>query len=150
MLTGTAALVVALLVILGALVIAGSQVESRLAPKGRVGPIPTWWLNMQSPGPLGSRCFIGQAEDAPEVPCPSGSPREQAWASVHLAVADMPGWAVGPCEFDAEAALWYVSAIDLRPQGWQATREALTGSGASEVEALRALVARIEDRLSRE
>jgi hypothetical protein len=55
--------------------------------------------------------------------------RERAWGAVHDAIAQMPGWAVGPCSYHAEVALWYVTAIDLRPRGRYARREAITATG---------------------
>ena len=58
----------------------------------------------------------------------------------------MPGWSVGPCSYHAEAALWFVTAIDLRPRGRYAKREAITGTGATEIAALGALVALLEAR----
>ena len=72
--------------------------------------------------------------------------RERAWAAVHDAMATMPGWAVGPCTYHGEVALWYVAAFDLRPRGRQAKREAITATGATEVAALGALVALVEAR----
>jgi len=72
--------------------------------------------------------------------------RERAWGAVHDALAQMPGWAVGPCTFHAEVALWHVTAIDLRPRGRYAKREAITGTGATEIEALDALVQLLEAR----
>lgn len=72
--------------------------------------------------------------------------REHAWGTVHDAIAQMPGWAVGPCSYHAEVALWYVAAIDLRPRGRYAKREAITGTGGTEVAALGALVALLEAR----
>jgi len=39
--------------------------------------------------------------------------RERAWAALHDAIAKMPGWAVGPCTYHGEVALWHVAAIDL-------------------------------------
>ena len=72
--------------------------------------------------------------------------RERAWAAVHDAMAQMPGWAVGPCSYHGEVALWHVAAIDLRPRGRQAKREAITATGATEVAALEALVALLEAR----
>lgn len=48
----------------------------------------------------------------------------------------MPGWAVGPASYHGEAAAWHVAAIDLRPRGRQARREAIEATGATEVEAL--------------
>jgi hypothetical protein len=72
--------------------------------------------------------------------------REQVWAAVHDALAQMPGWAVGPCAYHGEEDLWHVAAIDLRPRGRQAKREAITATGATEVGALRALVALLEAR----
>ena len=72
--------------------------------------------------------------------------RERAWAAVHDAMAQMPGWAVGPCVYHGESALWHVAAIDLRPRGRQARREAITATGATEVAALEALVALLEAR----
>jgi hypothetical protein len=72
--------------------------------------------------------------------------RERVWGAVHDALARMPGWAVGPCTYHAEVALWHVSAIDLRPRGRYAKREAITGTGATEIEALDALVQLLEAR----
>jgi hypothetical protein len=65
--------------------------------------------------------------------------RERAWGAVHDAMARMPGWAVGPCSYHGEVGLWYVGVIDLRPRGRYAKREAITGTGATEIAALRAL-----------
>ncbi len=67
--------------------------------------------------------------------------RERVWAALHDAIAKMPGWAVGPCVYHGEVALWHVSAIDLRPRGRQAKREAITATGATEIAALEALAA---------
>jgi hypothetical protein len=71
--------------------------------------------------------------------------RERAWAAVHDAMAKTPGWAVGPCTYHGEVALWH-AAVDLRPRGRQAKREAITATGATEVAALGALVALLETR----
>jgi hypothetical protein len=70
--------------------------------------------------------------------------RERAWGAVHDAIAQMPGWAVGPCTYHSEVALWHVTAIDLRPRGRYARREAITATGTTEIEALDALVALLE------
>jgi hypothetical protein len=72
--------------------------------------------------------------------------RERAWGFVHDAIAQMPGWAVGPCTFHGEVALWHVTAIDLRPRGRYAKREAITATGATEIATLRALVALLAAR----
>jgi hypothetical protein len=72
--------------------------------------------------------------------------RERAWGAVHDAIAQMPGWTVGPCSYHGEVALWYVAAIDLRPRGRYAKREAITGTGATELEALGVLVQLLEAR----
>ena len=72
--------------------------------------------------------------------------RERAWTAVHDAIAQMPGWAVGPCTYHGDGALWHVAAIDLRPRGRHAKREAITATGATEIEALAALVALLEAR----
>jgi hypothetical protein len=72
--------------------------------------------------------------------------RERAWGAVHDATAQMPGWAVGPCTYHGEVALWHVTAIDLRPRGHCAKREAMTGTGATEIAALCAVVALLEAR----
>ena len=72
--------------------------------------------------------------------------REHAWGAVHDALAQMPGWAVGPCTYHGDGALWHVAAIDLRPRGRHAKREAITATGATEIEALAALVALLEAR----
>ena len=76
----------------------------------------------------------------------SDDERERAWWAVHDAIARMPGWALGPCTFHAEVALWHVTAIDLRPRGRYAKREAITGTGATEIEALGVLVQLLEAR----
>lgn len=47
-----------------------------------------------------------------------------------------PGWAVGPCQYHGEDATWHVAAVDLRPRGRQARREAIEATGATEVAAL--------------
>ena len=71
--------------------------------------------------------------------------REHAWAAVHDAIARMAGWAVGPCTYDGDGALWHVTAVDLRPRGRYARREAIsTATGVTEIAALRALVALLE------
>jgi hypothetical protein len=72
--------------------------------------------------------------------------RERAWAAVHDALAELAGWAVGPCVYHGEEDLWHVAAIDLRPRGRQAKREAITATGATEIAALRALVALLDAR----
>jgi hypothetical protein len=72
--------------------------------------------------------------------------RERAWASVHDPIAELPGWAVGPCTYHGDGALWHVTAVDLRPRGRYAKREAITGTGTTEIVALRALVALLEAR----
>ena len=73
--------------------------------------------------------------------------RERAWAAVHDAVARMPGWVVSPCVYHrGEGERWHVAAMDLRPRGRQAKREAITATGATEVGALRALAALLEAR----
>lgn len=72
--------------------------------------------------------------------------RERAWASLHDVISRMPGWAVGSCQYHADDALWHVSAVDLRPRGRQAKREAIEATGTTEVAALRALVALLEAR----
>jgi hypothetical protein len=58
----------------------------------------------------------------------------------------MPGWAVGPCTYHGDGALWHVTAVDLRPRGRYANREVITATGATEIEALGALVALLEAR----
>jgi hypothetical protein len=57
--------------------------------------------------------------------------RERAWGAVLDAIAQMPGWAVGPCTLHADVGLWCVAVIDLRPRGSYAKREAITASGAT-------------------
>jgi hypothetical protein len=75
--------------------------------------------------------------------------REHAWRAVHDAVAQMPGWAVGPCTYHAEVALWYVAVIDLRPRGRYAKREAIPTTGMHEIAAPGALVGLLEARQRR-
>jgi hypothetical protein len=72
--------------------------------------------------------------------------RERAWGAVHDAIAHMPGWAVGPCTYHGDGALWHVTAIDLRPRSRYAKREAIEATGETEIAALRALVALLEAR----
>jgi hypothetical protein len=72
--------------------------------------------------------------------------RERAWWAVHDAMARMPGWAVGPCTYHVEAALWHVTAVDLRPRGRHAKREAITATGETEIASLGALVELLEAR----
>ena len=67
--------------------------------------------------------------------------RERAWAALHDAIARMPGWAVGPCSYHGEVALWHVAAVDLRPRGRRAIRESTTATGTTEIAALEALAA---------
>jgi hypothetical protein len=62
-------------------------------------------------------------------------------ADQHDAIARLPGWAVGPCQYHGDGQRWHVSAIDLRPRGRHACREAITATGATEIAALRALTA---------
>jgi len=57
----------------------------------------------------------------------------------------MPSWAVGPCTYHG-SALWHVTAVDLRPRGRYAKREAITATGATEIGALGALAALLEAR----
>lgn len=75
--------------------------------------------------------------------------REQAWTAVHDALARMPGWAVGPCSYHGDGALWHVAAVDLRPRGRHAKREAVMATGTTEIAALGALVGRLEARQRR-
>ena len=93
----------------------------------------------RAPGSGGRYTYAGPMEDE----------RERAWAAVHDAMAQMPGWAVGPCTYHGEAERWHVAAIDLRPRGRQAKREAITATGATEIAALKALVALVEARRTR-
>ena len=72
--------------------------------------------------------------------------REHAWGAVHDAIGQMPRWAVGPCTYHAEVALWYVNTIDLRPRGRYAKREAIQAIGATEIAALGALVELLQTR----
>ena len=72
--------------------------------------------------------------------------RERAWAGVHDAIAAMPGWVVGQCQYHGEYASWQVAAIDLRPRGRQAKREAIEATATTEVAALEALAALLEAR----
>jgi hypothetical protein len=74
--------------------------------------------------------------------------RERAWGAVHDAIARMPGWAVGPCLYYGEVALWHITAIDLRPRGRYAKREVIESTGATEIDALGALVDLLEARRS--
>ena len=67
--------------------------------------------------------------------------RERAWGAVHDAIGRMPSWAVGPCVYHADDDLWHVAAIDLRSRGRYAKREAIPATGATEIDALGALVA---------
>ena len=75
--------------------------------------------------------------------------RERVWATVHDAVARMPGWAVGPCTYHGEEARWHVTAIDLRSRSRYAKRETITATGATEIAALGALVELLAARVAR-
>jgi hypothetical protein len=75
--------------------------------------------------------------------------RDRAWADVHDAMAQMPDWAVGPCVYHGDDALWHVTAVDLRPRGRQAKRETIEATGATEITALGVLVELLGDRASR-
>jgi len=72
--------------------------------------------------------------------------REQAWGAVQNAVAQMAGWAVGPCTYHGDGARWHVAAIDLRPRDRSLKRETITATGATEITAFRAVVAPLEAR----
>ena len=72
--------------------------------------------------------------------------RERAWGAAHDAIAQLPGWAVGPCTYHGDNVLWHVTAIDLRPRGRYAKREAIQATGATETAALAALVELLEAR----
>jgi hypothetical protein len=72
--------------------------------------------------------------------------REHSWAALHDAIAKMPGWAVGPCTYHGDGALWHVAAIDLRPRGRHAIWESITATGMTEIAALEALTALLEAR----
>ena len=72
--------------------------------------------------------------------------RERAWGAVHDAMAQMSGWAVGPCTYHGVGALWHDTVVDLRPRGRYANREAITATGETEIAALHALVALLEAR----
>jgi hypothetical protein len=65
--------------------------------------------------------------------------RELTCAAVHDVLVVMPGWAVGPCQFHADDDSWHVAAVDLRPRGRQAKREAIEATGKTEIAALRSL-----------
>jgi hypothetical protein len=75
--------------------------------------------------------------------------RERAWAAVHDAVARIPGWAVGPCSYHGDEDRWHVTAIDLRPGGRQAKRQAITATGTTEIAALGTLTALLQARATR-
>jgi hypothetical protein len=75
--------------------------------------------------------------------------RERVWAAVHAAIPLTPGWAVGPCVYHGDGGLWHVAAVDLRPRGRQAKREAIEATGATEIAALRALAALLDARGTR-
>ena len=72
--------------------------------------------------------------------------RESAWAAVHDAIGRLPGWAIGPCVYHADDALWHVTAIDLSPS-WS-IREAGGDprTGMTDIAALGALAALVEAR----
>ena len=75
--------------------------------------------------------------------------RERTWASVHHAIAAMPGWAVGPCQYHGHDASWRVAAVDLHDRGRYATREAITATGPTEIAVLDALAALLAARATR-
>ena len=92
----------------------------------------------------GDRRFRGLAPLAARARPVTEDERERAWAAVHDTLAQLAGWAVGPCVYHGDGDLWHVAAIDLRPRGRQAKREAITATGATEVGALEALAALLE------
>ena len=72
--------------------------------------------------------------------------REDAWGTIHDVIGQMPGWAVEPCTYNGDDGLWHITAIDLRPRGRYAKREAITATGVTEIAALDALTALLEVR----
>ena len=68
--------------------------------------------------------------------------------AVHDAMARMPGWAVGPCLYQGEVALWHITVIDLRPRGRYAKLGVIESTWATETDALGALVDLLEARRS--
>jgi hypothetical protein len=76
--------------------------------------------------------------------------RETAWFRLHDALEAWPGWRVTPADYQAEEKpwpRWHVTVHDAAVRGRQARRAAVEGTGATEVEALEALSARLEVRM---
>jgi len=69
--------------------------------------------------------------------------RERAWADVHDAIAAMPGWAVGPCRYQGDGALWHVTAIHVAVRGRGEARgdRGRRGDGGAVLDALATLLA---------
>ena len=65
-------------------------------------------------------------------------------------MTQMPGWAVGPCVYHGDDALWHVAVVDLGSRGRQAKREAkreaIRATGTTEIAALDILAALPGDR----
>ena len=71
--------------------------------------------------------------------------REAAWFAVHAALARLPGWRVTTAEFHEDERRWHVTAVDARSRGRRAKHEAISASGATEIEALERLAALLRE-----
>ena len=65
--------------------------------------------------------------------------REAAWWAVHDGLAHLPGWTVSRAEYHGEEGRWHVPAVDTTNRGRRAMHGSISGSGATEIEALEAL-----------
>ncbi len=72
--------------------------------------------------------------------------REAAWFAVHEAVERLPGWHVTKAELHEDDLRWYVTAVDTRSRGRRAKHEAISATGATEIEALEQLEAMLRER----
>ena len=68
---------------------------------------------------------------------------------MHDAIAAMPGWAVGPCQYHGHDASWRVAAVDLHDRGRYAKRVAITATGPPEIAVVDALAALLAARATR-
>jgi hypothetical protein len=69
--------------------------------------------------------------------------RETAWVALHGAVERLPGWRATKAEFHEDERRWHVTAVDARPRGRQARHEAISATGATDIEAVWGLTEKI-------
>ena len=72
--------------------------------------------------------------------------REATWFAVHDALAQLPGWKASRAEYHGEERRWHVAAVDATNRGRRAMHESISGTGATEIEALEELARRLGER----